>query len=411
MPIVRPRTSWLPDATLRQRPSWTSRERSPRWRDSITTSASISSATERVFENGALNAGTPRRLAGPSAIWLVPMQNAPTAIMRLASASTAAVTWVLLRIPSTWASRTRWTSSASGSAARAVSTWKPSARNASTATGWMFSSSRILISDLGNDVCVTGCVIPRLAPDAQRASQLPGIARRERVARVEPSGLEPGAEPAHALGRGAVRERLGVDLAAGLVLQAVVADRGRRGDRALDVTGLEQALPPGVVAPHAGEAVGLELGAHRDVVAAVATAEQLRPLLDAQQLLQVVPHLVGEHVGLREVTRRAEPLLELAVERQVDVGVLVGRAVERADRARRSAAPGVDRAGEQHQLGVAVRLALGLEPGLEHVLDVLHRELDELDQIALRVRAARRMRLGPAPGGGPRPGVAGQAPG
>src|SRR5215468_131628 len=358
MPIVRPRTSWLPAATLRQRPSWTSRERSPRWRDSITTSARISSATERVFENGALNAGMPRRLAWPSAIWLVPMQNAPTASMRLASASTAGVTWVLLRIPSTWTSRTRWTSSASGSAARAVSTWKPSARNASAATGWMFSSSRILISDLGNDVCATGCVIPRLAPAAQQTLQIPGIARCKRVARVEPAGLEPGAEPAHPLRRGAMREGLGVDLASRLLLQPVVADRGRRGERLLDIAGLQQVLAPGVVAPHAGEAVGLQLGAHRDVVALPAAAELLRPLLDAQQLLEVVADLVGEHIGLREVAGSAEPLPELAIERQVDVGVLVGRAVERADRARRSAAPGVDRAGEQHQLGVAVRLAL-----------------------------------------------------
>src|SRR3954468_2300389 len=249
MPIVRPRTSWLPAATLRQRPSWTSRERSPRWRDSITISASISSATERVFENGALNAGTPRRLAGASAIWLVPMQNAPTVSMRLASASTAGVTWVLLRIPSTWTSRARWTSSASGSADLAVSTWKPSARNASAATGWMFSSSRILISDLGNDVGATSCVIPRTAPAAQRQSQLPGVARRERVARVQPTRLEAGAEPANPLRRGAVGEGLGVDLAAGLLLQPVVADRGRRGQRALDVAGLEQPLAPGARAP------------------------------------------------------------------------------------------------------------------------------------------------------------------
>lgn len=49
-----------------------------------------------------------------------------------------------------------------------------------------------------------------------RRSQIAGIARRERVAGVEPSGLEPGAEPAHALRRGAVGERLGVDPSVGL---------------------------------------------------------------------------------------------------------------------------------------------------------------------------------------------------
>src|SRR5439155_7160017 len=96
----------------------------------------------------------------------------------------------------------------------------------------------------------------RAAP--ARRSQVPGIARRERVARVEPPALEPGAEPAHALRRGAVGECLGVDLAAGLLLQPIVADRGRRGERLLDVAGLQQVLAAGVVAPHSREAIGLE---------------------------------------------------------------------------------------------------------------------------------------------------------
>src|SRR6185503_6385488 len=121
---------------------------------------------------------------------------------------------------------------------------KPSARSASAATGWMFSSSRTLISLLGNDVaCATGASYrARATPPsaAHRSLQLSGVPGGERVARLEPAALEPRAEPAHPLRRAAVREGLGVDLAAGLLLQPVVADRGRRGDRALDVAGLEQ---------------------------------------------------------------------------------------------------------------------------------------------------------------------------
>ena len=41
---------------------------------SITTSATTSSATERVLLKGALNTATPRRRATSSAIWSVPMQ-------------------------------------------------------------------------------------------------------------------------------------------------------------------------------------------------------------------------------------------------------------------------------------------------------------------------------------------------
>jgi hypothetical protein len=73
--------------------------------------------------------------------------------------------------------------------------------------------------------------------------------------------------------------------------------------------------------------------------------------------------------------------------------VLVGRAVERADRARRAPAAGIDRLGEQHQLGAAVRLAVRLELGLEGVLDVFHDELDEIDQLLVGVAAGRRLRL------------------
>ena len=42
-------------------------------------SASASSTTLRVLENGALNTAMPRLLAAARSIWLTPMQNAPTA--------------------------------------------------------------------------------------------------------------------------------------------------------------------------------------------------------------------------------------------------------------------------------------------------------------------------------------------
>ncbi len=100
MPSVLPRTSWLPVAIFFHAPWCTSRTRSPSWRDSITISESTSSATLRVFENGALKTHTPRFIAGVSAIWFVPMQYAPTAISCLPASSTRSVTRVLLRMPS-----------------------------------------------------------------------------------------------------------------------------------------------------------------------------------------------------------------------------------------------------------------------------------------------------------------------
>ena len=52
----------------------------------------------------------------------------------------------------------------------------------------------------------------------------------------------------------------------------------------------------------------------------------------------MVAELVGEHVGLGEVARRAEPRAQLAEEAEVEVDRLIGRAVERAGGGRRHAA-------------------------------------------------------------------------
>ena len=69
-------------------------------------SASTSSATDRVFENGALNTGMPRIMAASRSIWLVPMQKAPTAINRGAAATTSEVIRVRERMPTKWTSAT-----------------------------------------------------------------------------------------------------------------------------------------------------------------------------------------------------------------------------------------------------------------------------------------------------------------
>ena len=70
----------------------------------------------------------------------------------------------------------------------------------------------------------------------------------------------------------------------------------------------------------------------------------------AEQVLHVVAVLVRDHVGLRErATLRAELRLELVEEAEIDVHALIGRAVERSDRRRRRAAPGVHLAGEERR--------------------------------------------------------------
>ena len=62
-------------------------------------SAITSSATLRVFENGALNTGIPRSAAASRSTWSVPMQKQPIAISRRPPDSTSAVSLVRDRIP------------------------------------------------------------------------------------------------------------------------------------------------------------------------------------------------------------------------------------------------------------------------------------------------------------------------
>ena len=62
-------------------------------------SPNTSSATERVFENGALNTGIPRAFAAFKSTWLVPIQKHPTAINLGAASIISAVKWVRERKP------------------------------------------------------------------------------------------------------------------------------------------------------------------------------------------------------------------------------------------------------------------------------------------------------------------------
>jgi hypothetical protein len=59
-----------------------------------------------------------------------------------------------------------------------------------------------------------------------------------------------------------VGEGLGVDPALGLLLDAVVADRRRRGQALLQIAALEQSAVVGRARPDAGQAIGLKLEPH-----------------------------------------------------------------------------------------------------------------------------------------------------
>ena len=75
---------------------------------------------------------------------------------------------------------------------------------------------------------------------------------------------------------------------------------------------------------------------------------------DAEQVLHVVAHLMRDHIGLGEIAGRAELVLHVLVEGEVDVDLLVARAIERAHGRLRHAAGRLHEAGEQHELRLLV---------------------------------------------------------
>src|SRR5512133_3967855 len=88
---------------------------------------------------------------------------------------------------------------------------------------------------------------------------------------------------------------------------------------------------PGSSRPRAREAVRLQLhpDGERVARARVALLRGVHALRDAEDVLDVVPDLVRDDVRVRELASRAEARRELPVEAQVDIDLLVERAVER----------------------------------------------------------------------------------
>ena len=149
-----------------------------------------------------------------------------------------------------------------------------------------------------------------------------------------------------------------------LLLELVVTDGARRLHGFLDVALVQGiVLVVGVLGPDAREAIGHQLDAHGELVRLGLARRALLAALDlaedAELVLDVVADLVGDDVGVGEVTLHAELLLHLLEERRVEIDLLVERAVERPHRGLGRAAAAAGAAGVEHHGGRAV-----LAPGL-----------------------------------------------
>src|SRR5262245_53037264 len=109
-----------------------------------------------------------------------------------------------------------------------------------------------------------------------------------------------------------------------------------------------------MMCPHPGQVIGLQFQANRPLV--ILLLGQRPPFFVddaavAEKVLHMMSHFVGDNVGLRELGIRAsEFLFQLIKEGRIEINGSVRRAVERANRRRRDAAPGLYLVGEKHHV-------------------------------------------------------------
>ena len=188
-------------------------------------------------------------------------------------------------------------------------------------------------------------------------------------------------------------EAVGVDPAGRLLLEPVVADGLGGAEGFVEVARLEVAGGIDGAGPDAGVAVGLQLLADRELVRLrrVRLAEPVDLGARSGLPLDVMSHLVGDHVCPGEVAGRAELPLHVLVEAQVEIDALVARAVERADRGGRAAATvGLDGARVEDELRGVIGIAAGRERALPDVLGVVEDVAGEILEIGLGVLAGRK---------------------
>src|SRR6516165_8220120 len=227
----------------------------------------------------------------------------------------------------------------------------------------------------------------------------------KRVASRDGAAAQALREPMHSLLRTPMRKRFGLHLAAHHLLDVIVAHRGSCSQRGFHVGTFEQAALLSGMRPNSCQAVGLQFHHHRESIARLGAALLQLPdlALNPGYFLDVMPHLVREHISLRELSGRAKALLQLIVKTQIDIDLLVGRAIKRACCRLCSAAPRCSGIAKEHELRVAIRHSCLLRQKLlPRLLGVVEHERNKLHQrllcfVSRRVRRPTDRRAGRGP--------------
>src|SRR5687767_13672433 len=83
-----------------------------------------------------------------------------------------------------------------------------------------------------------------------------------------------------------------------------------------------------------------------------------------------MPNLVCDHIGCGKVARRSESLVELTEERQIEVDLLIGRAIERPAGRRCRPTGGLDGPLKEHKDRLAILAASTLEDTIPRLFGV-----------------------------------------
>ena len=181
----------------------------------------------------------------------------------------------------------------------------------------------------------------------------------------------------------------------GRLLQRIVTDRLRRLHALFQVARFHQARALG---PDAGITIGLQLHLHLQRIALRLADAALLLVHLAQrafQILDMMPYLMRDHIGLRKIARRAEAVAQFGEEIGVEIDLLVVGAVKRPHRALRRATARRAALRIEGQYGRLIGLARFLEDLAPDPLgrsQHLQRPMLDLGQLA-RILAARRRTL------------------
>src|SRR6516165_12001348 len=129
-----------------------------------------------------------------------------------------------------------------------------------------------------------------------------------------------------------MRKLLGNDVASRLLLQAIVANRHGGRDAGFDIGSVDEMTLGGRVAPYTCKTIRLQLLPHRHLVAHAlrAACDAFAHIVhDAKLVLHVMPDLVRNDVGAREVAGSAEALRQLLKETEVEVDLAIAGTIER----------------------------------------------------------------------------------